>query len=384
MTSKFEQITIGLDARSIHSRIRRGTGKNLIDLYTNVLQQNPSWRVIGYHRNNDNLGIDHPNYIPRRIEMPGDRMNAWFRWRLPYAAMRDHVDLMHYPANLCPNWLPTPSLLTVHDLLPLEGETHTARQFSQSLKTARHRGLKIITPSAFTARQLTQQHGINSDQVTVNHWAPDTNMTHITDLVEHRLLAYRYGVSRPYLLHFGAPEARKNTARVIEAFSHISPRIRKQVQLLIVGIDNPNTLEQFKNQAESLGIADRELIIHGFAEEADLSALYSFACALVYPSLSEGFGLPIVDAFVTQLPIICSQTTSLPEVAGNAAVFVDPESTAQITHAMQLIIADEALRERLIQRGTERLNMFNWQATTKRFVKAVEQTIHTREVRRAA
>lgn len=384
MTSQLEQLTIGLDARSIHAQTRRGTGKNLIDLYTNVLKLNPGWRVIGYHRDDDSLGIDHPNYIPRRIEMPGDRVNAWFRWRLPYASMRDHVDLMHYPANLCPNWLPTPTLLTVHDLLPLNADNTMARQFRQSLKTAKQRRLNVITPSAYTARQLAQQHGIESDQVTVNHWAPDSGMSHITDLVEHRLLSYRYGVSRPYLLHFGAPEARKNTAKVIEAFSHISPRIRKQVQLLIVGIDNPTLLEQFRNQAESLGIEDRELIIHGFADEADLSALYSFACALVYPSLSEGFGLPIVDAFLTQLPVICSQTTSLPEVAGNAAVFVNPESTAQITQAMQLIISDEALRERLIERGTERLNIFNWKATTQRFVKAVERTTHTREVRRAA
>lgn len=147
---------IALDARTIYRTCRRGTGKNLIDLYRTVARMRPQWQVTAYHRCADELpgGLDEANIIPRLIEMPGDRVHAWGRLRLPMAAWRDGADVLHCPANLCPSWMPVPTLVTIHDLIPLDRPGGRAdaelRYFEQSVKTACAKAAGIITPSAYT------------------------------------------------------------------------------------------------------------------------------------------------------------------------------------------------------------------------------------------
>jgi hypothetical protein len=153
------RMRIALDARTIYRMVRRGTGKNLIDLYRTIARMRPDWHVIAYHRTPEGgdelFGVlDEPNIEPRQIEMPGDRIHAWGRWRLPMAAWRDGADLLHCPANLCPTWMPVPTLVTIHDLIPLDMPDGRPggdlRLFEQSVKTACRRAAGIVTPSAYT------------------------------------------------------------------------------------------------------------------------------------------------------------------------------------------------------------------------------------------
>lgn len=384
VSSENNTITIGLDARSIHADNRRGTGKNLIDLYQQILTLKPNWNVIGYHRNNDTSGIDHPNYTPKHIEMPGDRIQAWFKYRLPYAGMRDHIDLMHYPANHCPNWQPTNAMVTIHDLLPLDGPPAVSKSFQQTIRTVINKQLHVITPSQFTANQLQQRFQINADQITINPWAADQGIKPVTSDAIKRSIYNRYQVNGEYFLHFGAPDLRKNTKRVIEAYSFLPFTIRRKIKLLIVGVDCDQFRQHLNDMAQDMGLNQNEIHIHGFADESDMSGLYSFAKALIYPSLTEGFGLPIVDAFACNLPILTSQTTSLPEVGGNAAIYVNPTNIIDITDGMTRLADDNALVKRLITRGLERNAMYTWQATAKRFIKAVEAQFNKAQKRYAA
>jgi glycosyltransferase involved in cell wall biosynthesis len=380
---------IALDARTIYRTVRRGTGKNLIDLYRTVARMRPDWHIIAYHRTAADLpdAFDEPNVEPRLIEMPGDRIGAWGRWRLPLAAWRDGADLLHCPANLCPMWMPVPTLVTIHDLIPLDmpsgrpgGEL---RQFEQSVKTACRRASGIVTPSSYTRDRLINEFAGDPDHITVNHWAPDRSVRLVED-AERSPVLMRYGIDKPFALHFGAPAPRKNTRRVIESWAMIGSKARQCYQLLIVGLDG-DSLAKAQQRVNNLGIAD-SVRLRGFADEADLPTLLSAARVLLYPSLSEGFGLPILDAWQTGTAVLTSNTTSLPEVAGDGAVLVDPTDPRQIATRTLRLMRDAVLRHHMNTISATLVQAFTWPATAERFIHAVERAagVAQQPLRRAA
>lgn len=371
---------IALDARTVYRHVRRGTGRNLVDLYRTVAKLRPNWKFTLYHRAGDHLppdvahALDLPNIEPRHIDMRGDRIDAWGRWRLPFAAWRDRVDLLHCPANLCPSWMPVPTLVTVHDLIPLdmpEGRPLAElRAFEQSVARAAARAAGIITPSHYTRERLIQRFDADPYRITVNPWAPDRSMRYISNFEP---VVARYGIDKPFVIHFGAPAPRKNTARVLESWAMMGRIPRSRYQLLIVGLDG-DSLEDMKRRAMNMGIAD-SVRLHGFADSDDLPALLSASRVLCYPSLSEGFGLPILDAWATNTCVVTSNLTSIPEVAGSAAKQVDPAQPRAIADAMLRFMRDRCLRKLYVSRGRAQLPKYTWTATAERFISAVEKAI---------
>ena len=367
---------IALDARTVYRPIRRGTGKNLIDLYRTVARLRPDWHVIAYHRTADDLPavLNEPNIEPRFIEMVGDRFHAWERWRLPLAAWRDGADLLHCPANYCPTWMPVSTLVTIHDLIPLDmpqGRPGSeVRQFEQSIHTACRSAAGIVCPSQYTADRLVDEFAAEPQRITVNPWAADQSVTLLPE-DQWQPVVRNYGVERPFVLHFGGPAPRKNTRRVLEAWALAGSAARRSYQLVVIGLDG-TSLTDMQQCTANLGIGD-SVRLHGFAPEADLPALLSGACVLAYPSLSEGFGLPIVDAWATNTAVLSSDGTSLVELADNAGVLVDPTDAHAIATGLARLLRDRHLRGLLVQAGRKRLPAYNWTATAERFISAVEQ-----------
>ena len=368
---------IGLDARTIYWPTRRGTGKNLIDLYRCVATMKPDWDIHAYHRLNKPLDEDvlpHSNIIEKVMDMPGDRFDCWERLRLPYAAWKDQVDVLHCPANTCPNVFPVPTMVTIHDLIPLDMPQGQSRQrinhFRKSIHRASKRASWIITPSLYTRNRLVSEFGADPHRITINPWASDSNMEYMTD-VEATPTLNRYAIDRPYVIHFGAFALRKNTKRVVEAWAMLTHQVRKNWQLVIVGLDEKTKLK-VRTQVENLGITSN-VNLNGFVPEQDIAPLLSGAEILAFPSLSEGFGLPILDAFKAQTAVLTSDVTSLPEVAGKAAILVNPENSVAISAGLSKLIKDRCLRFELVQMGTERLKQYNWHATTQRFMQAAQQ-----------
>lgn len=371
-----KMLTIGLDARAVHRLPRRGTGKNLVDLYTQVLAERPDWRVIAYHRGDSASPVASDRYIPRRIDMPGDRVDAWRRWRLPAAAWLDGVDLLHCPANLAPNWRPCPMLVTIHDLLPLAGPARGAEQMRRSIRSCVSGGRTIITPSRYTADQLVRRFNADPDRLVVNPWAADRAMRPVEDAAQRAATCARYGVSEPFILHLGAPDPRKNTAAAIEAYARLPQPLRRRWPMLVVGLNCPDHRAAMAALCRERAVADA-VHLHGFAAEADMPALFSAAALLFYPSRAEGFGLPILDAWATRTAVLCGNATSLPEVGHDAAAYVDPHDTAAMAEGLARLLEDPTRCGDLCDRGERRLGQFTWPRTAERFIAAVEAALHS-------
>lgn len=375
---------IGLDARTIYTAHRRGIGKSLLRLYQTLSLVRPDWQVVAYHR----LDVPDRNLPqlfaegfvqPRMIEMPGDRFDAWHRIRLPMAARNDGVDLLHCPANACPSLLPVPTLVTIHDLIPLDRPdtvpAREARRFERQVTNACRKASAILCPSIYTSTRLVRDMGVEPERIHVAPWGAEAFHAEFSDEQIDEVCS-RYRVSRPFVLHLGAPDPRKNTSRMLEAWAMIGPKIRRTWQLLVVGLDAA-AQKQLLDYSYKLGIHE-SVTLHGFADEADMPALYAAAEVLAYPSLSEGFGLPILEAFAARTAVLTSNCTSLPEIAGDAALLVDPEDPVSLSHGLAKIVRDPTLRRDLVERGVRRLPRYTWKRCAERFAAAAESLVEQR------
>ena len=370
---------IGLDARTLFSPQRRGIGKSLLRMYAGIAAARPEWEVFAYHRCAGPLPKDLPsNFVSRQIEIPGDRFDAWTQVRLPTAARLDRVDVLHCPANYCPNWMPVPTVVTLHDLIPLDlpetvNENEHAR-FEHAVSSACSKANIVCTPSRYTKRRLIEEHGLHPQRAVVVRWGAtaEPGMVSLSG-IEQTL--QRYGIKSNYLLHMGARDPRKNTRGVIEAWAMAGRSRRRDWKLVIVGLDD-NTLSEMKRLVTLLGI-EREVKLHGYAPEQDLMVLLSAASILLYPSMSEGFGLPVLEAFASATAVLTSDTSSLPEVAGDAAELVPPGEATALASAMTRLMNDPMRRAELVRRGTRRLMKYRWSDASERLASALDIAART-------
>lgn len=366
---------IALDARTVFAANRRGTGKNLIDLYSQVAQAKPDWEFVMLHRDehNTNPFAGMNNVRQKTGEIVGDRWNMWLNVRLPALAKAARVDALHCPANVSPFLNLVPMILTVHDLIPMHcPDRRYASWWRMNVARGVQRARLVLTPSEFSRQQILNEFGDFADKVVVNQWAPDTGCRFIEDAAEIEKVREKYLVppGKRFFLSFGARDGRKNTRRLVEAWKCLPEDLRKDCSLLIVGLNKP-AMREFTVLLDELNLR-KDCVLHGFAPEEDVSALLSGADALCYVSLHEGFGLPILDAFVCRTAVLSSSTTSLPEIAGDAAMLVDPENTDEICSGLQRLMTDSALRKSLAEKGLSRVKEFAWDKCVERYVNAVQ------------
>ncbi len=268
-------------------------------------------------------------------------------------------------------------VLTIHDLIPLEiapDAPETAqwiRRVRKSAKAAR----MIVTPSNYSKIQIVERLGIAPEKIRVIGHAPDRKLKRITDPAELARVQQHYAIAagQKYLFSFGAADPRKNTARLIEAYARQPSDLRAEYLLVIVGVQGA-ALEEFRALAQKLGVQSH-VALHGFADEADLPALLSGASGLCFPSRSEGFGLPILDAFACHTPVFAGNKTSLPDVAGDAGLLVDPESLDAIAEGLHTFLSQPHLRATLADRGRERLKLFTWDLIADQYAEVFEDVV---------
>jgi glycosyltransferase involved in cell wall biosynthesis len=337
----------------------------LIDLYTTLALMQPTWDFVMFYQSDtaEDPFSAHANIRRQKVDIAGDRFNLWQDVRLPFAALTAGAAVLHCPANTAPWRAFTPIVVTIHDIIPLEIDPHGASTTTWAGKVSRAAAIaqRIITPSEYSRRAIVRQLGASEEKITVNAWAPDRRCRRVDSPAALSAVRQKYGVPEhvPYVLVFGAEDPRKNTSGIIAAWSQLDPQIRRTNRLLVVGLQAA-ALERYRSSvAASPG--DDTCLLHGFADEDDIAPLLTGAAALCYPSRSEGFGLPVLDAFACGTPVITSATTSLPEVAGDAAILVDPDQPGAIASALAQVLTSETTRTRLREAGTRRLGLFSWE-----------------------
>lgn len=354
---------VAVDARQVYRADRRGIGKTLRLMLAHLAAARPAWQFRLLYRANppDEPFPDQPvNLWPRRVDLPGDRFDLWERVWLPLAAWGS--DLLYCPANTGPSRPLRPLLLTVYDLIPLEltPQDPAARAWAAVVARAARAARVVHTASAYTAGQLTDRLGVPAAKIAVVPIAADPRFAPVTDPAARAAVRVKYGLPAdgPFVLAFGAADPRKNTRRLLHAWALLPAAVRRRFTLLLIGIQDPARSEFHRFASELL--PEGGWVLHGYADEADLPALLSAADLLCYPSLAEGFGLPVLEAFGCGTAVLTSCTTSLPEVAGDAAVLVDPWETVALARGLEAVLTDDRGRAELARRGRERTTRFAW------------------------
>ena len=353
---------IGIDASRIAVAARTGTEHYTYELIAALAQQDRQACYTLYCNQPPRaLPPLRPNFALRHIPLP----RLWTHARLSAEVMLHPPDVLFIPAHVLPLGAPlqrrTRTVVTIHDLGYLHfPEAHTRAQRLQlrlstlwSARAATH----LIAISAATRDDLVRFTGIQADKVSVVHHGVSPRFRPVDDLERLAAVRARYGISAPYVCYVGTIQPRKNLLRLIEAFAQ-GAREQTPVQLVIAG-KRGWLSDAIERRAAELGITEWVRFI-GYVDDDDLPALLSGALAFTFPSLYEGFGMPVLEAMACGTPVLTSTTSSLPEVAGDAALLVPPDDTAAIAAALAQLISDAALRSTLRKRGLQHVAQFTW------------------------
>jgi glycosyltransferase involved in cell wall biosynthesis len=293
----------------------------------------------------------------------------WFS-RGPEKILKN-IDLYHLPS---PGPLGSPEgaglIVTVHDVIfkafP-EGHTpQTLEAGEQQYQDICNKAVKVICCSRSTVNDLKKYFDVPESKVVLVYQGVDREMFYpMGDEEKHlaRRVLQRRGVEGPYLLSVGTIEPRKNLTRLIQAFHHLKMKKRFAGKLAVIGMKGWMS-EDIAALIEKLGLT-RHINFLGYLPDRELRYFYNLAEAFVFPSLYEGFGFPIVEAFSCGVPVVTSNVSSCPEIAGAAALMVDPRSPEDIAAAVARIIDDPRLRQDLRERGIKRAGDFNFGKTAR-------------------
>lgn len=322
-----------------------------------------------------------PNFSWRPTPIsPRSWARIWHRARVPYPieSITGRVALLHATDFTLPPTLPgTRTLLTVHDLsfvrVPETASPSLKAYLDSVVPRSVRRADHVLADSEATRDDLVALYGTPRDKITVLWSGVDARFAPVTDVEALRVTRARYNLpDAPFLLSVGTVQPRKNYTRLIEALARLRADI-PALSLVIVGgrgwLEDPifATLDQF-------GLRD-SVIFTGFADDSDLPALYTLAHVVALPSLYEGFGLPVLEAMACGTPVVTSNVSSLPEVAGDAALLVDPTDVDALTNALHRLVTEDGLRSTLRDRGLTRAATFTWERAARQLLGVYSQML---------
>lgn len=287
------------------------------------------------------------------------RNHLWEQFQLPRLASRYGIDLLHSPANLAPFFYSGPSIVHIHDLCFIVNPQWYSYAFHRAynfiIPRLARKATKVITNSNNSRNDLMQFCEVSADKVKLIYWAVDATF--------HRVSSKKEGFihdnvpKEDFILYVGSLEPRKNIATLIEAYEslrHRNPQLK--TKLILIGGEN----RLFAKARLKISEYDNDIHFKGFVGDEKLRDYYRKATVVAYPSLYEGFGLPPLEAMASGTPVVTSNTSSLPEVVGDAALMVSPFDASQLAEALEKVLSNSALRQKMVASGYKQVKKFNW------------------------
>lgn len=294
---------------------------------------------------------------------------VWIQAVLPYRLRQVHADLLFAPSFLVPSVSPIPSVVAILDTMYLVHPEHYDvlwRLWLQAfVPMAVQRAAAIVTISHSSKNDIVKYYHVDPAKINVTHLGVDSKFRQIADQDQLLEVRARYGLDRPYILFVGALERMKNVPRLLEAFSLLREAgLCPRHNLVLLGPTGKGA-DEIRRTMARLSLADHVAFL-GYVPKEDLPRLYNAADLLVLPSLYEGFGLPIVEAMACGTPIVASNTSSIPEVAADAALLFDPTDSSSLAKQIHRALSDVDLRQELIAAGLRRARQFTWESAARR------------------
>lgn len=305
------------------------------------------------------------------VELPGGPYPTWEQFALPKAAKRDGCDILHCTSNTAPVNPGMPLVVTLHDIIYLEGISIFKKggTWYQKFGNMYRRYVvpavvkksdKIITVSKFERNRINEFFNFpdNNERLVAIYNGVTEHFKPINDKAELKRVKDKYNLPDRFMFFLGNTDPKKNTPGTLKAFSDYLKKTNEDVYLVMLDYE----IQALTSVLKDIGapeLIDR-IILTGYVVNTDLPAIYNQCEIFLYPSLRESFGIPMLEAMRCGTPVITSNTSSMPEVSGNAAFIVDPYKPEEITNAIIEINGSEKLRSELIEKGLKQAEKFSW------------------------
>jgi len=393
-------MVIGIDGNEANTDKKVGIGEYSFELISQFKEfpiSNVQFQIYLKDQPRGDLPDETKNW-KYRILKPG---KLWTQWRLPLDLYwhKPRPDIFFTPTHYAPRFSPVPTVVSVMDLSYLhfpelfaEKDLYQLKNWTKySVQNAAH----VITISNSSKNDIIKAYNIPKERVSVVY----PGIKEVTTLNPHVYsmseLKSKYKISENYILSVGTLQPRKNTTRLIEAFSRVvqhysssgakrsregkefSQSSNNNLQLVIVG-KKGWLYEDILAAPKKFGVEDRVKFLD-FVSGDDLVSLYKNAQCYVFPSLYEGFGLPVLEAMKFDCPVITSNVSSLPEAAGDAALYVNPLDVDDIAKKIEKILEDGELRKELVKKGREQVKKFSWEKSARETLAILQQVARKKE-----
>jgi len=330
-----------------------------------------------------NLHESHPifdlkkqsNFTFKGVNIPsvGPKKQIFFPWILK--SLHTHYDLFHSLNSELPLLHKLKSIVTIHDLKYLKypkwlsGVSRIkASYLKYAMKHGANKASKVITDSISTKRDIIDLLRIEENKIKVIYLAGNNNLYFRQNPEPNAKIIGRYSIKKPYFLYVGAKRPHKNLEGLIKAFAIFKSRYDKWDSHLVIVGSKYSQYKGYLAQVKKYGVIDN-VQFTGFVPDGHLKAIYSEAEIFLLVSFYEGFGIPILEAMECGTPVITSNVSSMPEVAGDAAILVNPKNIQEISEKINSIMNSDILKKQLVQKGLKRVKDFSWKITAEKTLK---------------
>lgn len=370
---------IGINARYLQNTYS-GITVYLLNLLLNLKRIDTQNEYTLFFGSGKNLPEDIRKF-QYNYDIPGIAANnqllkiMWAHLYLPGAIKKRKIDIFHETSFVAPIIKTCPLITTVYDLAYLyTPESFTCRNrlyFKALLAKSIKKSNFIIATSINTKKDIIDNFPHCADKIKVVYGGVDARLKPVTDKEVTAKIKELYKIKKDFILAVSLISPRKNLTALIKAWKLLRTERKLDVQLVISGRKGWLYEEVFKEAASWM--PNNDIIFCGHVSDEHLLYLYNAAAVFAYPSLYEGFGLPILEAMACGCPVVSSNTSSMPEVCGDAALLVDPKNISEISQALYKIFSDASLRRDLIKKGFEQAKKFSWQNTAQQTIQAYNQ-----------
>jgi glycosyltransferase involved in cell wall biosynthesis len=369
---------IAVNTRLLISGKIEGLGRFTCESLKRITRSHPEHEFLFiFDRKYSDEFIFSDNIIPVVAHPPARHPVLWylfFEWGIPLVLKKYEPDVFLSPDGWLSLRSKLPSLTVIHDLNffhePSWVDTLPRKYYNYFFPRYIQKASRIATVSEYSKADIIERFHINPSIVDVVYNGVEDKFQPIDDNVRQQT-RIKYSDGSPYFLFLGLVHPRKNLTRIIKAFEWFRNTSGESVKLMVVGSTKYWTEDT--RQAYEKSPNKDDILLKGRLPEAELNNIIASSMALVYASLFEGFGIPILEAMQCEIPVITSKTTSMPEVGGDAVSFVDPYSFQSIGEAMLKISQDSTYCEELIEKGKEQCKKFTWDQTADRLWKSLEK-----------
>ncbi|HVZ59059.1 MAG TPA: glycosyltransferase family 1 protein [Patescibacteria group bacterium] len=377
-------MTIAIDANEANVELKVGVSEYVFELlqqFNRLQVAGRRWQIYLKEQPGDNFPPESENW---QYKVFGPK-KMWTQVALPVSLYfkKDKPDVFFSPAHYAPRFSPVPTVVSIMDLAFFHfPEYFTKKDLTQLHSWTRYSAKKaraIITISNASKNDIIKEYGVPGERVHVIYPGIKT----LTSLAPHiypmQEMQTKYNLSKNYILFVGTLQPRKNIARLIEAFSLLQQQKGQSVadlQLVIVGKKGWK-YEDILAAPKKFGVEDKVRFLD-FVPDEELVMLYQNAVCFAFPSLYEGFGLPILEAMRLECPVLTSNVSSMPEAGGEAALYVDPENVKDMSTQLYKIVTDDKLRKTMIAKGREQVKKFSWEKAAKETLVVLEDVASKR------